>query len=394
MGVKLKVPYKSQVSPTAGYSHNDCGPACLNMMFAAIGTDVTIDSMYKTGPGRGLLSTGLIGTGTLIQVAKMYGLDLKRHAKDTGLTLEGARQLLDAGRPLLMLIDYRPIVKNKLNSINTSGNFGHFVVAVGYDGDDFLIHDPYQKDGLEGYFKWSTSVIESCWNHGYGASGNYYARICLVPPHRIADPTEPPYPVPENIARLLEAKAIFEATSVPSITDERSLREAKAWLGDWGKTFEVYTVVAGDSISKIAKKLYNDYDLWNGLAVYNGMKNADAIEVGDKLNYPVMPGMMHGTESVDDEPEEPPRPGENKALPQQTKPAHYTNRQVINAFYQVCKSLYPDDKERYWDEIVRAGIEEVAENRDAKYQGPSIKDLAGINDTLKTKVLALLGETP
>lgn len=395
MGVKLKVPYKSQVAPTAGYSHNDCGPASVNMMLAAVGTDVTIDSMYKTGPAANLLSTGLLGTGTLIQLAKAYGLELKRQANDTGLTLDGARQLLDAGRPLLMLMDYTVIVKYKLNSISTSGNFGHFVVMVGYEGDDFLIHDPYQKADLKGFFVWSTKVVEECWNRGYGASGNHYARICLVPPYRIAEPFEPPYPVPEDIKRRLMSKALFEGTSEPRITSEGEYRLAVEWLGDWGKKFETYTVVSGDSISKIAKKLYGEFDLWNALAVYNGLKNPDALEVGATLQYPIIPGLMFGQESPDVPNPDTKRPGENKALPEQ-KPQEYTNQQVINAFFQVFKKHEPDDSDAYWDAIVRAGIEEVAENRQAKYTGPAIDTLTGVPSAILADIVTMLktGKVP
>lgn len=394
MGVKLKVPYKSQESTTAAYSFNDCGPACINMMLAAVGTDITIDSMYKSGPGAHLIGKGMITVSTLVQLAKLYGLELKGYSNDTGMTLPGARQMIDAGRPLLILMDYSEIVKAKLNSIRTSGAFGHFALIVGYEGDDFLVHDPYQKASLPGYFAWSSKVLEACWNKGHWG-GNNYARICLAPAHRIADPLEPPYPIPPEIARLIQAKALFERTAEPRITTEGEYHQAREWLGDWGKKTETYTVVAGDSISKIAKKLYNEFELWSALAVFNGLKNPDALEVGQALKYPVMPGMMFGQESVDAPAPEPPRPGETKALPQ-SKAADYTNQQVINAFAQVYKKHAPGDADAFWDAIVAAGIEEVAANRQARYAGPPIESLTGVPSAVLKDIVAMLnsGKAP
>jgi nucleoid-associated protein YgaU len=49
-----------------------------------------------------------------------------------------------------------------------------------------------------------------------------------------------------------------------------------------------YTVVAGDSLSKIAKKLYGDANKWKTIYEANKdiIKNPDLIHPGQKLNIP------------------------------------------------------------------------------------------------------------
>ncbi len=47
-----------------------------------------------------------------------------------------------------------------------------------------------------------------------------------------------------------------------------------------------YVVIAGDSMKKIAKKIYNDASLYKKLADYNGILNPDLIFVGQTLEIP------------------------------------------------------------------------------------------------------------
>ncbi|GAB4482217.1 MAG: hypothetical protein Kow00124_30900 [Anaerolineae bacterium] len=376
MSVRLKVPYKSQVGPEAGYSHNDCGPACVAMMLAAAGTDVTIDSMYTAGPAAGLLSGGLISVPTLVQLAAAYGLTLKVHNKGSGMTPEGLRQMIDQGRPALLLIDYKPIVNAGLNTITTSGNFGHFAVAVGYDGDDFFIHDPYHRQEEGGFFRWSETVLESCWNHGYGSSGNYYQRTCLAPPHAIAEKEQPPFVIPEEHDRRLKAKAIFEGTAPPVITDETQYHAALTWLGDWGSEQGEWKLKEGETLASVSAHLYGDEDLWTGLLAFNGMTSAAEAAPGVVIRYPILPGM----------------PGEHK--PHYATPRmefSFTNQDVINAFYQVYKSISQSDPDKYWEVIVACDIEEVAQDRRARYTGPDIRTLECIPADIREKIAARLG---
>src|SRR5689334_18319249 len=103
----LQVTYKSQIGATAGYSNNDCGPACIAMLLATMGQDVTIDSLYAnpSSPIRG--QTGLLFIQQLISLAKSYGLNLERK----NLTLQTLQQTVDSGRPVICLITYKPAVQ-------------------------------------------------------------------------------------------------------------------------------------------------------------------------------------------------------------------------------------------------------------------------------------------
>ena len=57
------------------------------------------------------------------------------------------------------------------------------------------------------------------------------------------------------------------------------------------KVAEIYEVVAGDSLSKIAKKKYGDARLWKAIfeANKNVIKNPDVIQIGWKLRIPEKP---------------------------------------------------------------------------------------------------------
>jgi nucleoid-associated protein YgaU len=51
---------------------------------------------------------------------------------------------------------------------------------------------------------------------------------------------------------------------------------------------QTYTVVAGDSLSKIAKRVYGDANLWRRIfeANQDQIKNPDLIKPGQKLKIP------------------------------------------------------------------------------------------------------------
>jgi len=55
-----------------------------------------------------------------------------------------------------------------------------------------------------------------------------------------------------------------------------------------------YTVQRGDSLQAIAKKFYGDSTLYKQLAEYNGLKNANMLEVGQKLDIPDRADLENG----------------------------------------------------------------------------------------------------
>jgi nucleoid-associated protein YgaU len=54
---------------------------------------------------------------------------------------------------------------------------------------------------------------------------------------------------------------------------------------------EIYEVVSGDSLSKIAKRKYGDAGLWKRIYEANTdlIKNPDVIQIGWKLKIPAVP---------------------------------------------------------------------------------------------------------
>lgn len=53
-------------------------------------------------------------------------------------------------------------------------------------------------------------------------------------------------------------------------------------------TAQTYTVVSGDSLSKIAKHFYGDSEKWKGIweANKSAIKNPDLVQIGQVLTIP------------------------------------------------------------------------------------------------------------
>ena len=192
MGTILSIPYRSQETKTAGYSFNDCGPACCNMMLAATGQDLTIDSMYKHPSIAGV--KGGLSISALQTLTKAYGL----RTLYATLDLAGLKAKIDEGKPTTVLLDYAPIVAAKLNGIPTKGIFGHFVLVVGYEDENMVIHDPYWKTEEGQYRRWPTAIFSKAWAGGPGSWGNNYNGKAMYPDRDISDPiapAAPPFPM-------------------------------------------------------------------------------------------------------------------------------------------------------------------------------------------------------
>lgn len=495
----LQVPYKSQMAATAGYSNNDCGPACLAMMIGATGNDVTVDSLYQHPSIRGV--TGLLSITTLQAVGKAYGMPLTF----ARLNPDTLRQKIDSGRPVFLLVDYRPIVVANLNCVPTSGWYGHFVVAVGYDTTSFVVHDPYCKGNDGAYRHWPNDVFLKCWADGHAAEGNHYTGQCLVPDNPLAPrqpPLQPSFPVDEGLLRRIQARSLFDKVPVPLINNQADLNNAVVWLGTWGQYAQGYFVQATDSLAIIAQAQLGSADYSPALAAYNGLHDPSTLPVGTKIliplvgkaqtggvqptsppEIPAVPPRVQSTVPLDDgtdrriraksifekipvptvnnqadynnvmqwlgnwghlaegyfipagdsltaladrrfgnpafaagiaaynglatiggitvgqkiliplpEPNSTPTPVTPPPGAPVTPTTTYafTNQQLINAFSRVYKT-HGESPDNYWLALVKAGLEQIANNRNAKYTGPAIQSLSGLPDQYKTQIRQVLG---
>jgi hypothetical protein len=367
VGTTLQVPYKSQKSKTAGYSANDCGPACIAMMLACTGKDMTVDGLYKHPSIAG--QKGGIAIGSLQTVSKAYGVPLKYAI----LKLDDLKEKIDSGHPTMVLIDYKPIADNHLNGVPTSGLFGHFALVVGYDDDSIIVHDPYWATDDGAYRHWPTAVFSKAWTGGVGSWGNNYNGKSVYPVDAIAEPvvTEKiTFPMDDGLKRRIRAKARFEKEPTPVITNQTEYDQAIAWLGEWGQYGEIYYVKAGDTLGAIAQQRFGLAIFADGLAAYNGLASSDQIAAGQKLLIPLPP---------QDKPDD----GTGQTY-------DFTNQKLINAFYTVYKAR-GGDADDYWQAMVSAGLESIANNRQAKYNGPAINNLPNLPADVKKSVSTLLG---
>lgn len=172
-GVALDVPYRDQRDKTtAKASPNDCGAACLAMMLARRGVDVTIDEITA------FMAVGkrFAEPNDLTRAARHFGKVSLTHYRPMHLT--DVLRRLQAGREVLCLINY-----GELKPDNT---YGHFVVATGYHLDvsgvptlKIIIHDPYD-DANQSYDADQFAAALGCTD----AVGNmpYQAMIIEEPP--------------------------------------------------------------------------------------------------------------------------------------------------------------------------------------------------------------------
>lgn len=135
LGVQsLDVPYLSQWGPTASRSSGDCGPANVAMVARYFGrSSVTVDeAAIACGQPPGSSSTSI---SQLRAGLSSFGVTADYIS---GVTAARMRQELDAGRPLIMLLDYQ-YISDRLDQAYLDN---HFFVIKGYDASGFVIHDP------------------------------------------------------------------------------------------------------------------------------------------------------------------------------------------------------------------------------------------------------------
>ena len=168
----LNVPYKSQNDVDATLKRDDSGPACLAMLLAALGQEISTNAVAATGD---IAADGTLSLEQVITVGHAFGLELSYR---TGCTLEDLKQLIDKGQPGIALIKYDKIIY-RWNKTSTER---HFVMVVGYDNETnrVIVNDPDYPPGPQGYqVQYSYKVFLNAWGGFNSANQPNY---CLVIP--------------------------------------------------------------------------------------------------------------------------------------------------------------------------------------------------------------------
>lgn len=84
------------------------------------------------------------------------------------------------------------------------------------------------------------------------------------------------------MARRLRARAAAAGASLEKV----ARHELAAWLGDWGTRYVAHTVRAGETLTGLARRYYQDVSWVPVIAAYNGLLDASHITVGQVLLLP------------------------------------------------------------------------------------------------------------
>lgn len=166
--VLLPVPERSQVDGTVWESSN-CGPASIAMVLETFGQDVP-NSVLRQGADQ-LLGWSNPSIGTRIQdlagVVQQRGLVVNGPYSVGSLrhwSLDDVKSELSAGRPVVAEVYFALLPNHRYNPVPTD----HYIVIVGYEGDNFLFNDPadskspgYRQVMSSGQFltAWGASVF-------------------------------------------------------------------------------------------------------------------------------------------------------------------------------------------------------------------------------------------
>ena len=286
MATILNIAYKSQYDPDAATSRNDCGPACLAMLINAFGLTATTDAVFRR---TGASPNDYISMAQLMRVGESYGVPLEYRR---GWGLGELRAMLDLGRPLIALVHYAAFFEFQ-PGLSTQSNFTgpHFVLAVGYDENNVIVHDPLWTDGRrnEGAFKkWPNKIWLEAWGRCHedcdalGRCNPDFAALISVRAVSADTRTQ----IPADVIRRIRAKAAFEGAPQPDLAQPASLTGYITALGDWGKRLAARVVQPTDTLWRIAKAYYGDGNKMKVIQCFNGLEETDVIHDGQVLLIP------------------------------------------------------------------------------------------------------------
>jgi uncharacterized protein YvpB len=207
VGRILQVPYRSQLDGNP-WELADCGPASLAMVLAAYGKVVPTlevrgvvndlqDTWHEPDAGTFIENIGLIASRYGLQPIGLFKAPGVFKYEDKMLrrwTIAELRAQLDAGHPVIPQVWYRGLPGRERKAYNGD----HFIVITGYQGDDFVFHDPIDKDMVGAERRITTAQLDRAWRNSdfpyagvalAGPSGR--SAVAPVPPVEVAAP--PPF---------------------------------------------------------------------------------------------------------------------------------------------------------------------------------------------------------
>lgn len=286
MGTLLNTAYKSQYDPDAAVSRNDCGPCCLAMLLNGLGLPATTDAVFQR---TGAAANQYVSVAQLMRVAESYNAPLEFRK---GLTLADLKGYLDLGKLMIALVQYAGFSEVQ-PGVSTQSTFKgpHFVLVVGYDEQNIIVHDPLWTGNRrqEGAFKkWPYGVWMSAWGrcHEYcdenGQCNPDFAALISV--RSISAPAKAH--IPADVVRRIRAKAAYDNLPQPDLTQPASWLGYYNTLGKWGARVVGRKVTSTDTLWRLAKAYYGDGNKMSVIRYFNGLAETDVIHDGQILLIP------------------------------------------------------------------------------------------------------------
>ena len=162
--ILLTIPYLSQIDGQGAKDYrNDCGPACCWMLlkgYDRLASDESVDSLYQSVVKSGDRFTSWMENITILRTHGLYPHYRWR------MKINDIEEHLSRGYAVMALINYG-VLKDHISTYSSfSGN--HFLLVIGVDDENFILHDPLWKsdDGKNLYV--NKSVFEKAWSEADG----------------------------------------------------------------------------------------------------------------------------------------------------------------------------------------------------------------------------------
>lgn len=134
--ILLDVPYRSQEAQDAKKYGNDCGLACVAMIKQyRTGINMSIDQLAAIRP-----PAPFSKTTDLVAVGRKIGLRMETTDGSIGrvLSIGRIKAEIQLGNPCILLVCYERIP----DRLNRKYRGGHYILAVGFDDEQIIVHDP------------------------------------------------------------------------------------------------------------------------------------------------------------------------------------------------------------------------------------------------------------